>query len=97
MTPTKRGLLSGPKFSNKHGSVIPSAHPYLVALRAHEAVTKVVLSEIRHTRGTSNGWKAIRVPAGLKLTVRGVSAVQDFYVYTSDPDRVEAALATARQ
>ena len=90
----KAGLLSGPKISNKHTTVIIGAEAVVRALKADAAVSRVVISVIRHIRGSSvsRSVKATRIDAGLKVVVRAGSAVQDFYAYTSESDAVLARL-----
>ena len=86
------GLLSGPKFSNKHSTAIEAAHPIIRLLRARPEVKKIVLSEIRVVGVGKQRIKTERIPAGLRVVVRGKTAQQTFFVYTDDPDATDAAI-----
>lgn len=82
---TKRGVLAGSKFNNNHSTMIQAAVPMVLAAKTYDEVTKIVLSKIDPIGVGTRRIKLIPIPAGLKLTVRGGTGLQTFYIYTSDP------------
>lgn len=89
------GLLAGPKFSNRHSTVVSAAVPVIKAVRDRPDVSKVVLSEIKRLRPGPTRIKVQHIPAGLRLVVRGMNAQQELFVYTSAPKAVEQAVLNA--
>mgnify|MGYP001558843746 CR=1 FL=1 len=89
-----KGVLAGPKFSNRHSTVIPEANEVVRALRGADFVRKIVVSEIRHASGggAKRRIKITPIDAGCRVTVRGSSAVQEFFVYTNNRAAVETLL-----
>lgn len=83
-----KGLLRGPKFNGRHSTVIPSAIPAVEAARDCELVSKIALGVITPIKAGKEHLKFIPVSGGLKMQVRGVHAVQIFWLYTTEPDRV---------
>src|ERR1700730_14491264 len=81
-----KGLLKGPKFSGSHSTVIKSAIPAIEAAKACQYVTKIGLGIITRTRAGKEHLKFTQVSGGLKMQVRGHSAVQLFWLYTTRPD-----------
>lgn len=82
-----RGLLRGPKFNGRHSTVIPSAIPVVEAARDCEHVTKIALGVITPIKAGREHLKFSPVSGGLKMQVRGVHAVQIFWLYTTQPER----------
>ena len=89
------GLLRGRKFSGRHTTVIEAAIPIVDTAKKLPQVSKIVLSEIVPIRSGPMRLRFAPVPAGLRMVVRGPSAQQLFFVYTSDPTGVEQALYAA--
>lgn len=83
-----KGLLRGPKFNGRHSTVIPSAIPAVEAARDCELVSKIALGVITPIKAGKEHLKFSPVSGGLKMQVRGVHAVQIFWLYTTEPDRV---------
>lgn len=88
-----RGLLKGPKFNGRHSTVIPSAIPAVEAARDCPLVTKIALGVITPLRSGEEHLKFMPVSGGLKMQVRGNSAVQIFWLYTTSPDEVIAEIS----
>ncbi len=82
-----KGLLRGPKFNGRHSTVIPSAIPVIEAARDCEHVTKIALGVITPIKAGREHLKFNPVSGGLKMQVRGVHAVQIFWLYTTQPER----------
>lgn len=82
-----KGLLRGPKFNGRHSTVIPSAIPAVEAARDCEYVTKIALGVITPVKSGQEHLKFSSVSGGLKMQVRGVHAIQIFWLYTTEPDK----------
>lgn len=80
-----KGLLRGPKFNGRHSTVIPSAIPAVEAARDCEYVTKIALGVITPVKTGTEHLKFSDVSGGLKMQVRGVHAIQVFWLYTTRP------------
>ncbi len=83
-----KGLLKGNKFNGRHSTVIPSAVPALEAARDSPLVTKIALGVIKPIKPGPERLKFSEVSGGLKMQVRGTNAVQIFWVYTTEPEKV---------
>jgi hypothetical protein len=83
-----KGLLRGPKFNGKHSTVIPSAIPAVEAARDCEHVTKIALGVITPIKTGKEHLKFNEVSGGVKMQVRGIHAIQVFWLYTTRPDNV---------
>jgi hypothetical protein len=83
-----KGLLRGPKFNGRHSTVIDSAVPAVEAARDCKLVTKIALGVITPIRVGQEHLKFTPASGCLKMQIRGVNAVQTFWVYTTDPDTV---------
>jgi hypothetical protein len=83
-----RGLLKGPKFNGKHSTVIPSAIAAVEAARDCAHVTKIALGVITPIKSGEEHLKFTPVSGGLKMQIRGVHAVQIFWLYTTHPQDV---------
>jgi hypothetical protein len=83
-----KGLLRGPKFNGRHSTVIPSAIAAVEAARDCEHVTKIALGVITPIKTGTEHLKFSEVSGGLKMQVRGVHAIQVFWLYTTRPGDV---------
>ena len=92
MARPQKGLLRGKKFNSRHSTVIENAVPILNAAKKLAEVHKIVLGVIRSLRPAEPHLRFSPVPSGLKVQVRGRTAVQIFYVYTNDPAHTERIL-----
>ena len=81
-----KGLLREPKFNGRHSTVIPDAIPAVEAARDCEHVTKIALGVITPIKTGKEHLKFSEVSGGLKMQVRGVHAIQVFWLYTTRPD-----------
>ena len=81
----KAGLLEGPKISNRHQTATPEARVVIAGAKKDAAVTKIVLSEVMNLSGGMRRIKFLPVPAGFKVTVRGIGSQQTLFIYTRDP------------
>jgi hypothetical protein len=88
----KKGLLGGGKCGKSHSTLIDDAEVVVRHTKKMDAVSKIVLSVIKPVRVGKRRIKIVRIPAGLRIAVRGVSAVQKLFIYTDDPDTVSEAL-----
>jgi hypothetical protein len=89
-----KGLLRGPKFNGRHSTVIPSAIPAVEAARDSEHVTKIALGVITPIKAGKEHLKFSEVSGGLKMQVRGVNAIQVFWLYTKKPQDVIEEIQT---
>jgi hypothetical protein len=81
-----KGWLRGPKFNGKHSTVIPSAIPAVEAARDCAHVTKIALGVITPIKTGQEHLKFSEVSGGLKMQVRGINAIQVFWIYTTSPN-----------
>jgi hypothetical protein len=87
-----KGLLKGAKFNRKHSTVIPDAEIAVTAARNCKHITKVALGIISPVRPSQKHLKFTPVSGGLKMQVRGINAVQIFWLYTTEPAKVIAEI-----
>ena len=83
-----KGLLKGAKFNGRHSTVIPSAIPVVEAARDCEHVSKISLGVITPISKGKPHIKFTETAGGLRMQVRGDTAVQIFYLYTTRPQDV---------
>jgi len=86
---TSKRLLRGSKITRSHTTVIEAAIPAVDAAKASAHVSKIVIGIIKPTKSGQPHIKFTPIQAGLRMQVRGNTAVQIFYVYTDRPDEVE--------
>jgi hypothetical protein len=87
-----RKLLEGKKFSRRHSTVIQDAVLLLRKAKSLPHVSKIVLAEINRCRPGEPHLRFAPIPAGFKLMVRGRTAVQIFFVYTTNPTTTQQSL-----
>jgi hypothetical protein len=83
-----KGLLRGPKFNGKHSTVIATAVRAVEAAKDCRDVTKIALGVITPLRAGQPHLKFTPMSGGLKMQVRGATAVQIFWLYTTRPEEV---------
>ncbi len=88
----KKQLFRGPKVTTNHQTVIDGAVPVLQAIKNLDSVNKVVIGPIEPNRSASPRLKLRPIPAGLFLKVQSRESLQQFYIYTSDPETVKSFL-----
>jgi Predicted metal-binding protein (DUF2103) len=81
-----RGLLQGAKFNGRHSTVIQSAIPAVEAARDCPHITKIALGVITPLHNGKEHLKFTPTSGGLKMQVRGTTAVQVFWLYTTNPE-----------
>jgi hypothetical protein len=85
---TPKGILKGSKLTRSHTTVIEAAIPAVSAAKESAYVSKIVIGVITPTKTGQPRIKFTPIQAGLRMQVRGNSAVQIFFVYTDRPDDV---------
>lgn len=90
-----KNLLRGAKFNGRHSTVISDAISIVQTAKELPEVTKIVLGVIKPLPSSKPHLRCSPVSAGLKVQVRGGSAVQIFFVYTHFPRKTELALRRA--
>jgi len=90
----RKGVLKGKKVRSKHSTLSPEAVFVIKTVKKEPEVTRVVPAQITG-RGRKRNIKIQRVPAGLKVVVRGSTGAQIIWVYTSDQDSIEQILKEA--
>ena len=85
---TPKGLLKGSKVTRSHTTVIDTAIAAVNAAKDSPHVSKIVIGIIKPAGKGQPLIKFTPIEAGLRMQVRGNSAVQIFFVYTSRPDDV---------
>ncbi len=90
------GHLSGGKYTASHTTVIEAALPPAQAAARLACVSKISLGLIKTLRNGPPAIKFINESAGcLLVKVRGVSAIQEIRVYTTNAEEAEAAMQAA--
>ncbi len=93
---SKPRLLAGAKVNDRHSTITSEGEIVVQAAQSLSEVTKIVIGIILPKAGSrAPRIDFTRIPAGLKLIVRGTTATQQFFVYTNNPDGVERAIADA--
>ena len=88
------GHAAGKKIGKRHTTIIDAAAPVIKQARRMEEVDKVVLGTIKTgVRPGKIRLKCVDLPAGLKVTIRGNTAVQTVYLYTRQKRKVQKALS----
>jgi hypothetical protein len=87
--------LAGGKISRSHSTVTEAALRLVTQARRNILVEKILLGPIRPCRssGTRQRIKVHYLVAGLRVTVRGSTTIQDIYLYTADRKAVAAWIA----
>ena len=88
----KKGLLKGSKFNKRHSTIIDDAIKLIARARSVEQISKIVIGLIKPITKAERRIKFTPVPSGLKMDVRGNTAIQTFYIYTSSPVDVQNQL-----
>ena len=83
---------AGGKLTRSHTTVIDAVAPLVDYLQTCEAVTKISLGIIKSLGKGLPSLKFLAVVGGWKVTVRGNTSLQEFVVYTSDPEKVRGEL-----
>lgn len=99
MTTPRNKLSADPKITTTHQTVIQDALAVLDRIRKLDSVTKIVIGPIESNRSRTPRIKCLpislpdgRQGAGLIVKVQGTGALQQFYVYTKDPEAVKHEL-----
>lgn len=87
------GHVSGSKITQSHTTATEEAERVVKAAAALPEVSKIVLGVIKP--GLRSGrlrLKFLPITGGLRVEVRGVSSVQQVFVYTAEPEQTQRAL-----
>ncbi len=87
----------GKKIASSHGTLTPAAASIVDAARKMPEVRKIVIGVIKQARAGSPFAKVIEIPAGLKVEVKGNSAVQEIFLYTDQQEFVKNHLDVLRR
>lgn len=88
----KRGLLAGPKISNKHQTMSREGAFIVVEAKALDLVSKVILGEIKPVRPSKQRIKFTVLDAGLQIKIRGTNLMQTIRIYTKEQGTVQDLL-----
>ena len=83
---------AGGKLTRSHTTLIDAAAPLVDYLQGREEVSKISLGMIKNIGKGQPGLKFHTVVGGLKVVVRGNVSLQEFVVYTVDPETVRREL-----
>ena len=92
MAKPRSGLFSGKKFSNNHTTIIEHAGPVLAEAKKLSEIRRVVLGRIESAHSSGRSLKFKPIPAGLKMIVRGPNSLQEFFLYSANPEYVQNRL-----
>ena len=90
MSPNKRPKTN--KVNASHSTVIGAAARVVDRAQRMPQVSKISLGIIIPIRGPRKAFKIQTITGGIKAIVQGGGAVQELYIYTSDPEYVEKVL-----
>ena len=85
--------ISGKKIAKSHSTIISEAKTIIHFAKNCSNVSKIVTGEIKVIPKGPKRLKIDKIPAGLKLMVRGQSSRQQIYIYTSEPKLLAEKLA----
>ena len=88
MAATKKGLFAGGKFNHRHFTVIEAAETFLLKAKQLDSVSKIVLGVISPCSPGKRRIKFIPENTAIRAQIRGVGAVQTFYLYGPDLDKL---------
>ena len=74
--------LAGKKITKSHSTIIKAADKLITKLIKSPLIGKVSIGQIKVIGAGPQKIKIIEQPAGLKLTVRGSTSIQNFFIYT---------------
>ncbi len=80
--------LAGKKVAKSHSTIIIEAEVLIKKALKTNFVEKVVIGEIKVINTGKVRLKITKVPAGLKLVVRGKGARQEIFLYTKNPNEL---------
>ncbi len=84
--------IAGKKVAKRHSTVIDEALFITnIAVRCSE-VSKIITGQIVVIRHGPRRIKFMQIPAGLKVTIRGVGARQYIFIYAGHPDLIRRKL-----
>ena len=83
------------KVTSSHTSLITEARFIVEKAKKLHEVSKIVIGEIASIRVSSRRIKFIPVPAGWRVTVRGINARQILFIYTKEPEGVKNIISAA--
>jgi hypothetical protein len=78
----------GGKVATSHSTLIPEVVPLIAFAQKNALIDKAVISKITNIGNSMPRLKIQLIPAGMKLTVRGRTAVQIIFIYTREQKRV---------
>lgn len=84
----KQRLFADSKITTTHQTVIDGAVPVLDRLRKMDAVDKIVIGPIEPNKSSTPRIKCNPIRAGLLVKVQTTESLQQFYVYTNQPEIV---------
>ena len=88
---------AGGKLTRSHTTVIDAVAPLIDYLQTCPSVTKISLGMIKSIGRGVPSQKFLAVVGGWKVTVRGNTSLQEFVVYTADPETVRTELLKLRR
>lgn len=92
---SKRSSLRGPKFSGAHQTYIEEAVDFLEFCRNCDAIKKVTLGMIRTAKPVRNQHiKQKQTRTAIEVVIRGVGAVQTFYIVGEDWEQCTSAITS---
>ena len=83
------GLLKGPKVGGRHTTVISDAQVVIVAAKQCPNVNRIIPGRVAHTGPGKKRIRFIPVLGGLRIRVRGATAVQNLFVQTDNPSQTQ--------
>lgn len=75
-------------FNHRHFTVIGAAETFLLKAKRFDSVSKIALGIITPCSPGKSHIKFIPESTAIRVQIRGVSAVQTFYLYGSDLDKL---------
>ena len=84
--------LNNNKITNSHSTLTDTAREVVEIAQKYIEVSKIGIGFITHTHSGRRGIKFLPISGGIKVIVRGSGAVQELYIYTSNPEIIKDGL-----
>jgi len=81
------------KITDSHSTLTGTAREIIEIVAKYEEVSKIGIGYITHVPGGRKDIKFLKINGGIKAMVRGSGAVQELYIYTSEPEFTKSKIS----
>jgi hypothetical protein len=83
---------SGGKLTRSHTTIIDIAVPVITWIEKDSLVNKISLGIIKKVTVGTPRIKFLPITGGFKMVIRGRISIQEFFIYTKEPDSTQKAI-----